>query len=120
MKTKMIAAVIVALFVAGMFFALPVLAGPYNAPNKIKVDYGDGELVLIVSKRGFRQWYYEDGEIVHFCVCLFTAGMNDKAIQAHLDDGWLPHAAIVEPDTRTFHVGGQEFIYKLHYIPAGP
>lgn len=123
MKSKTVTAILLTLSVASMLLILPVVAGPNKArsDNKIHIPWGtDKELVIIVSKRGWRQWYYGDGDIIHFAVCLYTDGMNQEAIDAHVADGWILHSGLGAGDSRYIYVGGGPFIYKYHYIPAGP
>ena len=124
MKAKIVTAILVTLFVAGMFIVLPVVAGPNKAKgnNIIHIPLALGyEYAIIVSNRGWRQWYYNpDGEIVHFAVCLYTDGMNQKAIDAHIAGGWIEHGGLPNTNPRYDFVGGGAFIYKYHTIPAGP
>jgi hypothetical protein len=103
----------------------PINAGPINSENnngkKIIVVWGDNEvLVIVLKKSGWLQWYYKDGEIMNFDVYRFTEGMNDRAIEAKVAAGWIPHLGIGDGDARFPYVGVGPFIYKSHYIPNKP
>jgi len=58
--------------------------------------------------------------LVHYAVCLYTDGMNPKAIAAKLADGWTYNSGLSGSDLRIPYVGTGAFIYKYHPIPAGP
>ena len=119
MKTKIITAILVTLFVAGMFFVLPVVAGPSKSNGDKAIPVGNW--IIIVTKRGWRQWKLDaDGNVEKFANVLFTEGMNQEAIDAHVADGWTYHPGLGAGDARYPYVGGGAFIYKSHLIPAGP
>ena len=120
MKTKVITGILLTLFLASMLPVVPVVA---MGPGKAKSDniIHVANYVIIVSNRGWRQWRTD---IDRFAVVLFTEGMTEGAIQAHLDDGWNGPWTMPEGDPRypyvSPYVGGDvEIIWRYHDIPAG-
>ena len=76
---------------------------------------------FIVSNSCFRQWR---DDMDRFTIVLFTEGMNQKAIDAKLTNGWMLGTTSVsnwryeylDPYVETS--GSIEWIYKNHNIPA--
>ena len=128
MRFRMIAVSIVSLFVAGMFFALPVAAGPTSSNGDSTIQVGSW--IMIVTKRGWRQWTLDADENVYkFANVLFAEGMKEEAIAAHVADGWTFNDWTVKDgsDLRYEHVSDGDLdgdgivaiIFKAHDIPAG-
>ena len=122
MKKKMFSIMLLTVFAISLMASImPVMAiGPKKSQGNKVIQVGN--VYIIVSNRGFRQWRTD---IDRFAICLFTEGMNQKAIDAHLADGWLGPYTITASDPRYPYLspyvdGDVEIIWKRHNIPAGP
>jgi len=112
-KMKKIGTALIATLILACVFIAPVIAvGPKNSKGNKTIHLP--EYTIIVSNRGWRQW---KTDIDRFAICLFTEGMNDQAIQAHIDAGWNgPYTITKASDSRYLYVGNMEFIWKYHDI----
>ena len=122
MKRRVFAVALLTVFAASMIASvIPVMAmGPKNSQGNKVVQVGN--FYIIASNRGFRQWKINQDR---FAICLFTEGMTQKAIDAHLANGWNGPYTIGAGDVRYPVVSGYvegppEIIWKFHDIPAGP
>lgn len=111
-------ALITALILASVFIAPAMAMGPKKSQGNKAIHLD--KYTIIVSNRGWRQWRTD---IDRFAIVLFTEGMTEPAIQAHLDDGWNGPVKISKTDPRYEYVspyveGDVEIIWKYHDIPA--